>query len=134
MSQALDFVIPIYLQPNVESYTLNISNYEFFQFKKSKFEISRITPSGCKYIGIRKFEFVAKLNSFLRIGLFVSHLGKHFKPVRNYIVLIIEKSVSRIMLNTSKSYLGGNKKNYSDEIKRIKKNHFVPEKEKHTQK
>ena len=100
------------------SYTLNISNYEFFQVKKSKFEISRITPSGCKYIGIRKFEFVAKLNSFLRIGLFVSHLRKHFKFIRNYIVLIIENSLSRIMSNYQQVIFRMKQKNYSDEIKR----------------
>ena len=44
--------------------TLDISNYEFCQIKQFEFKYQRFTPSGCKGIGIRKFELVAKLNSF----------------------------------------------------------------------
>ena len=75
-----------------------------------------------------------ELNSFLTIGVIVSQLRKHFKLLRNYIVLIIKKSVSRIMLNYQQVIFRMKQKNYSDEIKRNQKNHFVPEKEKHTQK
>ena len=41
------------------SNTLDISNYEL------GLKYQHCMPSGCKDVGIRKFEFVPKLNSFL---------------------------------------------------------------------
>ena len=40
--------------------TLNMSSYEFFKLKNLNFKYQIFTPSDCKYIGIRKVEFVAK--------------------------------------------------------------------------
>ena len=42
------------------SETLDISNYEFCWIKKFKLDISKVSPPGCKGIGIQKLEFVAK--------------------------------------------------------------------------
>ena len=39
---------------------INISNYESIKIKLSKFEITKVTPSGCKDTGIRSFQFVDK--------------------------------------------------------------------------
>ena len=47
--------------------TFYISNLDYFLKQKLKFEIKRFTTLSCKYIGIRKSEFVAKTH--LKINL-----------------------------------------------------------------
>ena len=64
-----NIIIPISVNPmSLIFQTMNSLNYE-----KAKFEI-RFTPSGFNEIWIRKFQFLAKLNSFLKKSFLLSKI------------------------------------------------------------
>ena len=62
------------------SQTLDILNYDLCWIKYTEFEISKVILSGCKDIGIRTLEFVAKPFFFLLIIMVILSFPK--SPIR----------------------------------------------------
>ena len=56
--------------------TFDISNLDYVINQNSMLEISKVTALGCKYIGIRKSEFVANTQI-----IFIRELGKKWKSL-----------------------------------------------------